>query len=253
MENSNKKSRTPLTYIFLGMLFISLSLLACGICLKVLFDKQVSNTSRHYKSYKIANELRRTSDDLTTMVRLYVATGEKVYLNQFNEILDIRSGKTLRPEEYDNVYWDLVLDKKRPSAFGPRKSLYSMMLEQYFDNEEFELLEQAETRSNELAVLENKAMQLLLEKEGSDNQKNKELAVQLVFGSKYMEEKAKIMEPIRVFIKKVETRTLKENQELIQKMIILLYLIIVLSMLLLLSIYFAFSRLSRLKIENSQK
>lgn len=245
MENSNKKDRTPLTYLFLGM--FSLSLLVCGICLKILFDKQVSNTSRHYKSYKIANELRRTSDDLTTMVRLYVATGEKIYLNQFNEILDIRSGKSLRPEEYDNVYWDLVLDKKRPSAFGTRKSLYSMMLEQHFDNEEFSLLEQAETRSNELAVLENKAMQLLLEKEGNDNKNNKELAVQLVFGSNYMEAKANIMEPIRVFIKKVETRTLKENQELIQKVTILLYLVIGLSVLLLLNIYFAFSRQKREK------
>ena len=47
---------------------------------------------RRYQSYKLADGLRQTSDDLTRMARLYVATGDARYRTYFEQILAIRDG-----------------------------------------------------------------------------------------------------------------------------------------------------------------
>ena len=55
------------------------------------------------------DELRQSSDDLTRMARTYAATGDQRFVDYFNQILDIRSGKAPRPLQYGRVYWDLVI------------------------------------------------------------------------------------------------------------------------------------------------
>src|SRR4029453_15410949 len=67
---------------------------------------------RPYQSYKLADELRQGSDDLTRMARLYAVTGEARYQVYFDRILDIRDGRAPRPLDYGNVYWDFVIDRK---------------------------------------------------------------------------------------------------------------------------------------------
>ncbi len=239
----NKKNNVLLGGLCVGALLIAFGLLICGIWLNILSEKQLAASMRHYKSFQVANQLRRTSDDLTTMVRLYIATGKKKYLNHFNEILDIRNGESLRPEEYESVYWDLVLDEKRPSPFGEKKPLYNMMLKQGFANDEFTLLEQAESLSNNLARIENKAMKLLKNNDSNGDaflkmkmKSDKELAMKLGFGEEYMQAKAKIMEPIRMFIKNVGSRTLKEVKGINQKVKNLQIFMFVLCVLLILNV-----------------
>ena len=53
------------------------------------------------RSFVLADELRQTSDDLTRMARLYVATGNPIYKDYYQEILDVRDGKAPRPVASD--------------------------------------------------------------------------------------------------------------------------------------------------------
>jgi hypothetical protein len=60
---------------------------------------------RKYFSYKLADELRQSSDDLTRMVRTYSITGDPIYKEYFQQILDIRNGISPRPENYSGIFW----------------------------------------------------------------------------------------------------------------------------------------------------
>jgi hypothetical protein len=83
-------------------------------------EKQIDRANeQRLQSYLLADQLRQSSDDLTRMVRTYVSTGNPIYKQHYQEILDIRDGKRPRPLEYQYVYWDLVLaDDRRPGPSG---------------------------------------------------------------------------------------------------------------------------------------
>lgn len=76
------------------------------------------------QSLALSEELRRSSDDLTRMVRIYETTGQPIFKQHCQEILDIRDGKAPRPVDYQNTYWDLVTpDNERPRPMGRGHSL----------------------------------------------------------------------------------------------------------------------------------
>ncbi len=173
---------------------------------------------RRFRSVRLADELRQGSDDLTRMARLYVVTGEEKYKDGFHEIRANRDGKRPRPERYDLVYWDLVRDGKgRPRPPAEARSLESLMVDEGFTVEEFQKLEQAKHLSDDLARLEETAMQALqgrfldefgdYSREGSPDP---QLASRLMFGPRYMEAKARIMAPINGFLVMLEARTSAE-------------------------------------------
>jgi hypothetical protein len=54
-------------------------------------------------SYVLSDMLRQTSDDLTRMVRTYVATEDPIYKQHYQEILDIRNGLAPRPDDYGAI------------------------------------------------------------------------------------------------------------------------------------------------------
>ena len=84
--------------------------------------------ARHYDSYKLADELRRSSDDLTRMARTYVVTGDPRYETWFRRILAIRNGESPRPAEYGSAYWDAVsASGEEPPATGETVSLETLM------------------------------------------------------------------------------------------------------------------------------
>ena len=53
------------------------------------------------------------------MARTYVLTGDPAYKKYYQEILDIRDGRQARPEQYEDIYWDLVFPDQAP----PRPAL----------------------------------------------------------------------------------------------------------------------------------
>ena len=177
---------------------------------------------RRYQSYKLADELRQTSDDLTRMARLYVITGEARYRAYFDQILAIRDGRAPRPLDYGNVYWDFVIAWGKP----PRRDQAAVALEQLmrearFTDDELALLQQAKHRSDALVALETQAMNAV-QGRFLDGQwhftlvgpPHMELARSLLHGPEYHRAKAEIMAPINDFSAKVESRTAAEVQRL---------------------------------------
>lgn len=114
---------------FSRSLWLTLGMFAATVVVYAWAEKQIgrANESRQ-QSFLLADELRQSSDDLTRMVRTYVVTGDPIYKQHYQEILDIRDGKEPRPVTYQNIYWDLVLaDDQRPRLLGPAVPLLELM------------------------------------------------------------------------------------------------------------------------------
>ncbi len=179
-----------------------LTLLACivfsiGFAKYIAAEKAIDRANDlRFQSHALVDELRQSSDDLTRMVRSYVATGNPIYKQHYQEILDIRDGKRPRPLNYQNVYWDLVMaDDRRPSGFGPAITLLDMMRSVNFTGEEFAKLAEAKTNSDALTKIEFAAMQLV-ESTSPITAANRLKATELVQGVNYHQAKAAIMRPI---------------------------------------------------------
>lgn len=224
MKFNLKKDR----FLFLFFIFLGATLVVLLASLLLLFRYEMEGSKsfkKSYESYVIAREMRQSSDDLTKMVRLYVLTGNKKYVDAYHEILGIRNGVSLRPLDYDQIYWDFVLDpNKRPRLYGPAISLQQLMVSQGFSEKEFSLLKESELRSNTLVQMEEEAIHAMegLFNNGSGDysikgKPNPELARRLVSNQDYMQQKARIMEPLLAFNEEVEQRT-KKTQEKIELM-----------------------------------
>ena len=95
-------------YIIFAILFTFFLLMVALVSLLLnQHSKLLQMQERQYNSYKIADELRQTSDDLTRMVRTYVVTGDPIYEKYFHDILAIRNGDIPRPENYDDIFLGL--------------------------------------------------------------------------------------------------------------------------------------------------
>lgn len=177
-------------------------------------DQQlVSIKKNNIESIHLANELRQSSDDLTRMVRTYVVTGNVAYRDYFYRILAIRNGTTPRPADYDGVYWDFIIPGERePQEEGLSQiPLMKRMAQIGFDQEEFDLLAIAQSRSDALTKLESDAMDLVIRTAtlpANDARKHiwLEKARDLVHGLEYHRAKADIMAPIDSFLERVRAR-----------------------------------------------
>jgi len=195
-------------YVFLAsfalLLFFSLYALA---------QKELEKTSHfQLESFKLAQELRQSSDDLTRMVRTYVATKKPIYKQHYQEILNIRNGLKARPIDYDSIYWDLVmLDDKRPCANEEHpRSLLQRMRQAGFSREEFAKLQEAKQNSDALTKIEYQAMHLI--EKNPNSHEAQEKALNLLFNARYHEAKKAIMQPIAAFTQLLKTRTTKNVQ-----------------------------------------
>jgi diguanylate cyclase (GGDEF)-like protein/PAS domain S-box-containing protein len=175
----------------------------------------VANGQRVY-SLKVIGELRQSSDDLSRMVRSYIATGEHRFKSHFNEIIAIRNGQAARPINYHQVYWDLVgEDNQRPRPAGSRIALMDLAKDAGLTSTELAALQQAKIQSDALALIEVKAMQLLERPETDPAQKlkNKEQALLAVFDANYHAAKKAIMQPIANAYSLVGERTAHEVED----------------------------------------
>ncbi len=186
------------------------------------FRDSAAAEMRRHESYKLADQLRQSSDDLTRMARTYVVTGDPVYETYFQRILDIRNGESPRPPGYEGVYWDLVTGTGDiPQADGQTIALVDLMRQAGFTDEEFSMLEQAQSRSDALVALEEQAMAamkgLYADADGQytrEGPPDPELARQLMHGAEYHNAKARIMEPIQTFLDMIDARTARELEGL---------------------------------------
>ncbi len=202
--------------LLLGLLAVAA--VAIGLCqwrLDAANHRVAQAYQQRYVSTQLANELRRSSDDLTRLARTYVATGDAKWEQQYNEILAIRSGKAPRPLDYDRIYWDFrAADEPLRAEQGETISLQEMMKRAGFTDEEFAKLHDAEQNSNDLVKTETVAMNLVkgltpddaghFTKQGPPDL---EKARALMFDANYHRFKAKIMHPIDDFLKLLDART----------------------------------------------
>ncbi|MES2949275.1 MAG: response regulator [Pseudomonadota bacterium] len=161
-----------------------------------------------YRSVLLANELRQSSDELTRLVRSFVATGNPTYKQQYLDTLAVRDGRRPRPRSYPNIYTDLaVVDHtKEISASDQAISLLELMRQAGFTTLEFDQLALAKAHSDNLTRTEFDAM-ALMDGAGPQAPASREQALGMVFDPSYHQAKTKVMEPIDAFYALAEERT----------------------------------------------
>ncbi|SEN86939.1 diguanylate cyclase/phosphodiesterase with PAS/PAC sensor(s) [Duganella sp. CF517] len=189
--------------------FSALFIVTIAFLLYVWTEKRIDRANElRYVSRSLVEELRQSSDDLTRMARTYVATGDPKYRKNYQEIIDIRDGRQARPQSYDNVYWDLVLEQQqRPRRDGHPVALMELIQNTPFTPAELSLLTRAKDESDRLTAIENKA--LAMRDFGGDDPMAVAAALALLFDDTYHRAKAAIMEPIAQVNESVERRSLE--------------------------------------------
>jgi len=171
----------------------------------------------HYEADKLANELRRGSDDLTRMARSYVATGDSRYLGYYRHIIAIRDGSEPLPQGYDDMYWDHVSsrhDYRRGSGVGI--PLVEQLKALQITAAEFSLLAEAKACSDDLTCLDQRAFAALQEEAAGAARPapdGREQAMRQVYSPEYHELRAAIMEKVEAFFVDVDVRVSTEMAE----------------------------------------
>ena len=225
---------------FATSLSLTLVLLVCTAItfgVYVYREKQIDHANElRLQSFLLANQLRQSSDDLTRMARTYVETGDSIYKQAFQKILDIREGEAPRPVAYGEAYWDLVLSgDRRPLPTGEAVALLELMRRAGFTGEEFDKLQQAKIKSDALTRIEFAAMALVESKPATEI--NRAQAIEMLIDEAFHQAKADIMRPISEFNQMMELRTLNAVRAAEQAALRLRYVFIVLSLLLVFSLW----------------
>jgi signal transduction histidine kinase len=187
-----------------------LLLLALSFYVYVRAEKAIDRANEmRFQTFRQADQLRHSSDDLTRMVRTYIVTGDPAYKQAFQDILDIREGRKRPPEGYSQIYWDLVLLGGPPPSFetAPSAPLMETIRLTGVTAPELAKLSEAKAYSDGLTAREFAAMRLV-ETGGPDAEANRARAILMVHDAVYHQAKAAIMRPINEFYDMVDRRTL---------------------------------------------
>ena len=195
------------TSIVNGVMFV----LICCVALLVWnlyrnVEDNIRMNSQKEVALQLANELMQSSEQLTNNVREYAVTGDDRYEKIYLAIVDERAGKIPRSQS-------------KSVDPGRTVSLTDLMRENGFTEQEFALVKQANDLSNELVVLETKAMNavkgITTGPDGSEvrGKPDLELARSLVFGADYKRQTDKIMQPLAEFFRTLSARTAAQVEE----------------------------------------
>ncbi len=111
-------------------------------------------------SFFLSEELRRSTEDLYTMAKAFLTTGDSSYKKNFEEILAIRDGKLARTDSYQRTYWGYLLAlNPGMSPTGEVANLVELMERNGFTQNELSKLKKAKTISDNLAAIEINAME----------------------------------------------------------------------------------------------
>lgn len=215
---SGQQNTSIRTWRLVVLLALAAAMSGFSVSAYLLFHNMnsvISNAESRYDSYLLADELRQSSDDLTRMIRTFAATGNKRFEAQFFEVLSIRNGELSRPQGYNLVYWDLLaLADEQPVSDGDAVALRDRMIKAGVADNELKLLSLAQTNSDALVALERVAMRainddLMIADEHyrQPGESNREMAIRLLHGVDYHQAKVAIMEPINMFLTKLDART----------------------------------------------
>jgi hypothetical protein len=178
-----------LPFILGGLIFAS------SLALLTVFKTAESQLTQLDNARKIATEMSKSSDDLTSYARYYVTTKNDKWKTDFEKVLQIRNGETVNDS-------------------GIKKSFKDKVKEVGFEQAELDLILKSEQLSNELAKLEIKAFKFIEDyKAEKEPEKFAErqgiLAAQAeiaMFGENYQKHKALVMEASNEFYNAVHKR-----------------------------------------------
>ncbi len=209
------------TRIFFVFLVILGLLCAIVISMTLLADsrKKTAEAKLHLlTSYKLVNQLRQTSDDLTRMARSFVMTGDAVYEQYFHKILAIRDGKLPPPGNYDASYWRFVTAKDLPPNLpAGSMPLLEMIKQSGITDKELSILEQSGKNADLLNDMEKMAFDaikgLLPENNGNmavSRNPDPEYARSLLYGKRYYRIKAELMQAVQRLNTLINDRVYRE-------------------------------------------
>jgi signal transduction histidine kinase/CheY-like chemotaxis protein/HPt (histidine-containing phosphotransfer) domain-containing protein len=207
----------------LVILLAVLGVLVAGLFVLTTFQLRGANTqteaeNRRTESFRLADQMRQSSNDLTRMVRMYVATGDPRFRAYYDEILAIRAGRAPRPRDYDSSFWDRVLaEGKRSVRYGRPESLTDRMRTARFTPAEFDALNASLEASNGLAKLELDVMERVERRieRGVDDAYFADVYpdYRRLVDDDYLAEKGVIMAAVEHFIDLVDQRTLRDIEQ----------------------------------------
>ncbi|MES2297600.1 MAG: HAMP domain-containing sensor histidine kinase [Pseudomonadota bacterium] len=222
--------------------YVVLSLLIAAVCIGALaafYKMQAAGTqltevaNRRLQSYRLADERRHNSDDLTRFMRTYLVTGDLRYKRMYDLVLAIRNGEVARPQDYYRIYWDLVVADSdgnstlqlevdgyhhlivKPRPDGAPVALQELMRRAHFSAAEFAKLEESDANFSKLVALEADAMNTtrVVDARGhylAPGPQQQETARQLVHSQAYHAAKRAVMQPLDEFFVLLERRTAAE-------------------------------------------
>lgn len=188
-----------------------LVLIAVGFATYVWLEERVNRANElRIQSSMLTDELRQSSEDLTKMVRIYVATGNPLYKKYYQDILDIRNGKKPRPAQYQQIYRDFVLAGDVPPDASSHQliSLLDLMRQADFSEQEIQKLTTAKTNSDTLTKIEFEAMRLSEAAVVAENVAEHNKATLMLHDEVYLQAKSSIMKPINDVISMMDMRTI---------------------------------------------
>ncbi len=195
---------------------------------------------KQYQSFRLSEELRASSDDLTRYCRTYVITNDSKWEKKFWEVLAVRNGEIPRPD-------------------GRTISLKDSMIKIGFSNSEIELFNLSESNSNKLVKTELDAFNAIkgLYRDSLGNytikkDPNPEWAKKILFDDEYHLNKKSITKPIYQFDRQVDLRTANEINKIKIEVSIFIYILILL-IISLIAIFIFFLILIQNKIKEQVK
>ncbi len=231
-------------YLFLTS---ALAVSCCIIFFTIQLENSLSKISqvqeRRFHSIQLSSELLQSSNNLTNLARLFVETNDKKFKDYFYQVLNIRSGKAPRPQNYQRAFWDFVLSGETnllQSSTYKKVSMEKLMEKYNLSSEEIEYLWKAQKLSDKLTQIETQAFQAIeaapnngdltstedvpntgdlagTKTEANKNSKSQErtlsghsLAKKLLHNQEYFQAKADIMRPIEAFHQHIDQRTQRE-------------------------------------------
>ena len=217
-------SRPPSIRVLFGTLLALVMLLAAGLFSVTILQRDTATQrtdAEHQRvtSFRLSDQMRQSSNDLTRMVRLYVETGAPRYRRYYDEILAIRRGNAPRPRNYDSSFWDRVLAEGDAGVrTGPPRSLPELMRRARFSQAEFTALNASLAASDNLAKLERRVMDAVAPRiaRGVDRAYAGDVGPQYrrLVDDPYHREKGRIMAAIERFTALVDRRTSARSEAL---------------------------------------
>lgn len=146
-----------------------------------------------YQSVLLLSEYRQSLDEQRRMALTYVATGNPIYKKQYQNILNIREGKQVRPERYNQPYLGFVI-KSRMSSDRP-VPLLDLIRSEGFLAQDYMKLKYADSKFNEVNATELKSMRLI-EEAGADIDTMRARATLMLQDENYQQAIASIVKSI---------------------------------------------------------